>query len=399
MHRVTMPRLDPGMQSGKIIEWLKKEGDPVNQDEPVLRVEGEKTTFEVNSPGAGVVRKLLYEPGTDVQVGQAMALVGEPDEPLPSDIPVEGTAAPTTEEPAASLEAVLVSKTGRAQESTASPVARKMAREAGIDLSQIKGSGPGGRIVREDVLKAIEEAKARPQAVEGPSQARKVPIAKTIRLSGKRKAVAERLSYGFHTTVPVTITMEASMSRVVEQRENLRGKGAEDISITAYVVKAAAKALEEHPMINSSLEQDELRLYGDINVAVAINTPDGLIAPVISQTNKKTVLEVSRQIRSLTDRAMQNTLSVPDLTGGTFTVTNLGGFGVELFAPVINPPQCAILGFGKTSEKPVIVGKEVRAMPMTTLSLVFDHRIVDGVPAARFLQRVKELLEDPIRLE
>jgi pyruvate dehydrogenase E2 component (dihydrolipoamide acetyltransferase) len=195
------------------------------------------------------------------------------------------------------------------------------------------------------------------------------------------------------------IIMEASMNRVVEQRENLRGRGAEDISITAYVVKAVAKALEEHPMINSSLEQDELRLYGDINVAVAINTPDGLVAPVIPQTNKKPVLEVSRQIRSLTDGAMQNTLSVPDLTGGTFTVTNLGGFGVELFAPVINPPQCAILGFGKTSEKPVIVGKEVRAMPMTTLSLVFDHRIVDGVPAARFLQRVKELLEDPVRLE
>jgi len=394
-----MPRLDPGMQSGKIIEWLKNEGDRVNQDEPVVRVEGEKTTFEVNSPGPGVLRKLLYEPGTDVEVGQVMALVGEPNEPLPSGIAARETAAPTRPEPTASLEVELLTKTGRAQEPAASPVARRMAREAGIGLSQIKGSGPGGRIVREDVLKAIEQAKAQPQAVEGPSQARNVPIAKTIRLSGKRKAVAERLSYGFHTTVPVMITMEASMSRVVEQRENLRGRGAEDVSITAYVVKAVAKALEEHPMINSSLEQDELRLYGDINVAVAINTPDGLVAPVIPQTNKKPVLEVSRQIRSLTDRAMQNTLSVLDLTGGTFTVTNLGGFGVELFAPVINPPQCAILGFGKTSEKPVIVGKEVRAMPMTTLSLVFDHRIVDGVPAARFLQRVKELLEDPVRLE
>jgi pyruvate dehydrogenase E2 component (dihydrolipoamide acetyltransferase) len=274
-----------------------------------------------------------------------------------------------------------------------------MAREAGIDLSKIKGSCPGGRIVREDIQKAIEEARERPQEMQATSQARIVPIAKTIRLAGKRKAVAERLSYGFHTTVPVTITMEAPMTRLVERRESLRTEGAEDVSITAYVVKAAAKALEDHPLINSSLEQDELRLFGEINVAVAINTPDGLVAPVIPQTNKKSLVEVSRSIRNLTERAMQNTLSVPDLTGGTFTVTNLGGYGVELFAPVINPPQCAILGFGKTAEKAVVVGKEIRVMLMTTLSLVFDHRIVDGVPAARFLQRVKELLESPENLD
>ncbi len=389
-----MPRLDPGMQSGRIIEWLKKEGDRVNQDEPVVRVEGEKTTFEVNSPGSGTVRKLLFEPGADVQVGQPMALVGEPNEPLPSVIPVGETPKPVVPQ-----EAELMPKVARIQEPPASPVARKIAREAGIDLSQIKGSGPAGRIVREDVLKAIEKAKGQPQPVPAPSQVRIVPIAKTLKLSGKRKATAERLSYGFHTTVPVTITMETMMSRIAEQRQSLRSKTGEDVSITAYVVKAAAKALEDHPLLNSSLEQDELRLYGDINVAVAINTPDGLVAPVIPQTNKKSVLDVSRQIRSLTERAMQNTLSVSDLTGGTFTVTNLGGYGVELFAPVINPPQCAILGFGRTSEKPVIIGKEVRAMAMTTIALVFDHRIVDGVPAAQFLQRVKELLEDPVKLE
>ncbi len=397
-----MPRLDPGMQSGKIIEWLKKEGDPIKQDEPVAKVEGEKTTFEVNSPGAGVIRKLLHEPGTDVEVGHVMALVGEPTEPLPSDTSLAETPVTTTPATSASMptpESQVTQVSGRGHEPAASPVARKMAREAGIDLSKIKGSGPGGRIVREDIQKVIEEAGERPQEVRGPSQARIVPIAKTIKLAGKRKAVAERLSYGFHTTVPVTITMEAPMNRLFERRESLRADGAEDVSITAYVVKAVAKALEDHAMINSSLEQDEIRLFGEINVAVAINTPDGLVAPVIPQTNRKSLLEVSRAIRDLTERAMQNALSVPDLTGGTFTVTNLGGYGVELFAPVINPPQCAILGFGKTSEKAVVIGKEIRAMLMTTLSLVFDHRIVDGVPAARFLQRVKDLLEAPDNLE
>jgi pyruvate dehydrogenase E2 component (dihydrolipoamide acetyltransferase) len=395
MYKVAVPRLDPGMQSGKIVEWLKKEGDHVEKDVPIVRIEGEKTTFEVNSPGAGALRKVLFKQGTDVPVGQTIALVGEPNEPLPLDAESQQTPEPTRAQ-----QTSVVPSISRAQEPSASPVARKMAREAGIDLSSIKGSGPGGRIVREDVQKAIEQMKTRPEAVAVSAQeARTVPIAKTIKLAGKRKATAERLSYSFHTTVPVTITMDARMEAVLDQRKDLHSRTGEEISITAYVVKAAAKALEDHQMINSSLEGDELRVYGDINIAVAINTPDGLVAPVLPQTNKKSVSEISRSIRDLTERSMQNKLVVSDLTGSTFTVTNLGGYGVELFAPVINPPQCAILGFGRTSERPVIIEGQVRAASMTTLSLVFDHRIVDGVAAAQFLQRVKKLLEDTKKLD
>jgi pyruvate dehydrogenase E2 component (dihydrolipoamide acetyltransferase) len=396
MFRIAMPRLDPGMQSGKIIEWLKKEGDHVEKDVPIVRIEGEKTTFEVNSPGGGVIRKLLFEAGVDVQVGQTIAFVGEQSEPLPVE-----AEAPATLKPVMVQEATVAPPAiSRVAEPPASPVARKMAREAGIDLSKIKGSGPGGRIVREDIQRAIEQMKAQPVAVAVSAQgARAVPVARSIKLAGKRKATAERLSYGFHTTVPVTITMEAKMEAVLEQRKQLHSQTGEEISITAYFVKAAAKALEDHQMINSSLEGDELRIYGDINVAVAINTPDGLVAPVIPQTNRRSLSEVSRDIRELTERAVQNKLTVSDLTGGTFTVSNLGGYGVDLFAPVINPPQCAILGFGRTSERPIIVEKQVRAASVTTLSLVFDHRIVDGVPAAQYLQRVKELLEDPKKLE
>jgi pyruvate dehydrogenase E2 component (dihydrolipoamide acetyltransferase) len=395
MFKVAVPRLDPSMQSGKIVEWLKKEGDHVEKDVPIVRIEGEKTTFEVNSPEAGVIRKILFEPGIDVPVGKTIALVGELSEPLPVDAESQ-----QTPEPAAVQQVTVVPAVSRAQESSASPVARRMAREAGIDVSKLRGSGPGGRIVREDVQKAIEQMKTQPAAVAVKAQeARSVPVAKTIRLVGKRKATAERLSYDFHITVPVTITMDARMNAVLDQREDLHSRTGEEISTTAYVVNAAAKALEDHQMINSSLEGDELRVYDDINIAVAINTPDGLVAPVLPQTNKKSVSEISRNIRDLTERSMQNKLMVSDLTGGTFTVTNLGGYGVELFVPVINPPQCAILGFGRTSERPVIIEGQVRAASMTTLSLVFDHRIVDGVPAARFLQRVKERLEDPKKLD
>ena len=396
MFRVAMPRLDPGMQSGKIVEWLKKEGDHVEKDVPIVRIEGEKTTFEVNSPGGGVIRRLLFEVGVDVQVGQTIALVGEQSEPLPVE-----AEAPATLKPVVVQEAIVAPPVvSRVAEPSASPVARKIAREAGIDISKIKGSGPGGRIVREDIQRAIEQMKAQPVVAAVSAQgARAVPVARTIKLAGKRKATAERLSYSFHTTVPVTITMEARMEAVLEQRRQLHSQAGEEISITAYVVKAAAKALEDHQMINSSLEGNELRIYGDINVAVAINTPDGLVAPVIPQTNRRSLSEVSRDIRELTERAVQNKLTISDLTGGTFTVSNLGGYGVDLFAPVINPPQCAILGFGRTSERPIIVEKQVRAASVTTLSLVFDHRIVDGVPAAQYLQRVKELLEDPKKLE
>jgi pyruvate dehydrogenase E2 component (dihydrolipoamide acetyltransferase) len=394
MFKVAMPRLDPGMQSGRIVEWLKREGDHVEKDTPIVTIEGEKTTFEVNSPGAGVIRRVLFDPNADVQVGQTIALVGEPNEPLPAEPEPKETA-----EPVIVQQPTPASVISRAQESPASPVARRMAREAGIDLSKVRGSGPGGRIVREDVQKAIEQMKQQLEATAVTVQARYVPVAKMIKLAGKRKATAERLSYGFRTTVPVTITMETRMEAILEQRKTLQDRTGEDISVTACVVKAAAKALEDHQMINSSLEGDELRVYGDINVAVAINTPDGLVAPVIPQTNKKSVSEVSRTIRDLTERAMQNKLTVSDLTGGTFTVTNLGGYGVDLFAPVINPPQCAILGFGRTSERPVVVENQVQAVPVTTISLVFDHRIVDGVPAAQFLQRVKELLEDPKKLD
>jgi pyruvate dehydrogenase E2 component (dihydrolipoamide acetyltransferase) len=394
MFKIAVPRLDPGMQSGKIVEWLKKEGDRVEKDEPIVRIEGEKTTFEVNSPEPGVIRRLLADPGVDVPVGQTIALVGEQGEPLPTETVTQAIA-----EPAVAQEVTIAAPVSRVAESSASPVARKMAREAGIDLSKLKGSGPGGRIVREDIRKAIEQRETQPVAVAVSTQgARTVAVAKTIKLAGKRKATAERLSYGFHTTVPVTITMEARMEAILERRQ-LQSRTGEDVSITAYVVKATAKALEDHPMINSSLEGDELRLYGDINVAVAINTPDGLVAPVIPGTNRKSLTEISRNIRDLTERAMRNSLTVADLTGGTFTVSNLGGFGVDLFAPVINPPQCAILGFGRTTERPVIVEKQVRAGSVTTLSLVFDHRIVDGVPAARYLQRVKELLENPTMLD
>lgn len=397
MHQVIMPRLDPAMQSGKVIEWLKKEGDAVNKGEPVVLVEGEKTTFEIEAPGEGVVRKILYPIGADVPVTEVMMIIAEPSEPIPAELRVH-EAIPAA--PVAGAKATVFEEGLGEGERRASPAARRLAREYGIDLSTVKGSGPGGRIVREDVLAAAGKAKPlRPVApISGAVGVRQLKVAKAIPLTGTRRTVAERLSYSVRTAVPVTVTMEADMEELIKQRELVGADRGIDLSITSFIVKAAAKALEEHLLLNSSLEGAEIKIYDEINVAVAVNTPDGLVAPVIEMANKKSIIEISKAIVDLSDKATRGKLGLEELTGGTFTVTNLGGFGVEIFAPVINPPQCAILGVGKTSRRPVERNGSVAIRNVATLSLVFDHRIVDGVPAAQFLEKVKTLLENPTTL-
>jgi|Deesub1362B_J571_1020462.scaffolds.fasta_scaffold00251_14 pyruvate dehydrogenase E2 component (dihydrolipoamide acetyltransferase) len=394
-----MPRFDPGMQSGKVIRWLKKEGEPVRKGEPLVLVEGEKTTLEMAAPQSGVLRKIIYGDGSDVPVAAVMALLGEPGEPLPEvgaaePPPVEAAAPAIGEKPAATLER-------EERRVKASPLARKLAEKHGIDLTTLRGTGPGGRIVREDVLRAVEKKmgkaapEVKPAAQLEPTgfEVRAPEVAESIPFSGVRKTVAERLSYSFRTTVPATLTMEVDMEHALK----LVGTSKE-VSVTALLVKAAAKALEDHPILNSSLEGGEVKVFRDINIAVAIHTSEGLTAPVIPNADRKTLVEISQAISHLAEKARSSRLTLEDLTGGTFTVTNLGGYGVEVFIPVINPPHCAILGMGKAVKKPVVENGSLHIKSTAVLSLVFDHRITDGVPAALFLQKVKQLLENPYLL-
>jgi len=378
MPEVVMPRLDPGMQSGKIVEWLKKEGEQVKKGEPILVVEGEKTTFEIEAPESGLLTRILAKPGDDVPVTQAVAIIGEPTTKPESprqttEVPSSEVAAqtPTTPQPAK-------------QQVIASPAARRLAQEQGVDISQVIGTGPGGRISSEDIMAAAK--KTAPQTT---TQSRSPTVLKRTKLEGIRKAVAERLSYSARNTVAVTITMETDATTLVSLKEK-----ESHIAFTALAVKAVAKSLEKHLIVNSSLEGDEIVTYSQINVALAINTDQGLVAPAIQNTNKKTVREINAEINELAEKAKANRLTIENLTGGTFTVTNLGACDVESFAPIINPPQCAILGLGRIAYKPVAVGGQVVAKPTTMLTLVFDHRIIDGVPAAHFLQEVKRNLEN-----
>ena len=374
MYNVIVPRLDPAMKTGRIVEWLKRENEAVKKGEPILVVEGEKTIFEVEAPATGVLRKILYPPGSEIEVLTVVAVIGEPDEPIP---PVLEIVMPRREmlTPPLGIEKPGVVVVERAVKGVAraSPLARKLAGEYGIDLTTIKGTGPGGRIVKEDVLRAMDERRATVPVAPLPEAlvpALKPPrIAKTIPFSGTRKTIAERVSYSFHTAVPVTVTMEVNMEKLLDHYESINATMG-DVSLTALILKAVVKALESHAIFNSTLDGNEIKIFEDINIALAINTPDGLIAPVIRNSNKKSVVEISNIIHELTEKAMQHKLSLEELLGGTFTVTNMGPYDVEIFAPIINPPQSAILGIGRIAKRATVVSDQIVVKPMATLPSV-----------------------------
>jgi pyruvate dehydrogenase E2 component (dihydrolipoamide acetyltransferase) len=383
MAEVLMPRIDPGMQTGKIVEWLKKEGEFVTKGEPILVVEGEKTTFEIEAPESGVLSKILVSVGTDVQVTQPVAVIGV-SETSPSP---KTTTEPVQHEAMEQVSPAQTPQPSPRDRIIASPAARRLAQDRGVDLAEIKGTGPGGRITREDVLSATESM---PSVRSSISKVLQPTVLRKARLEGVRKAVAERLSFSARNAVPVTLTMEVDATKLVELK-NKEGR----FGFTALAVKAAAMALVANPLLNSTIEGDEVTTYSDINIAVATNTDQGLVAPVVQNANKKSLKEVNGNVEELSQRAKENRLTLEELTGGTFTVTNLGAYDVESFAPVINPPQCAILGLGRIAYKPVVAGEGVYGRPTTLLTMVFDHRLVDGVPAAKFLRDVKRNLEDP----
>ena len=380
MPEVLMPRLDAGMQSGKIVEWLKKEGDIVRKGEAVVVVEGEKTTFEIEASESGVLSKILVSVGTDVPVSQPVAIIGEASQNQPAAV----TSKPP--EQAAATQASSPRPTVSVERVPASPAARRLAQERGVNLATVKGTGPGGRITSEDILAAATQV---PDQTATTKQ-RHPAVLRRTKLQGIRKSVAERLSYSARNAVATTLTMEADASKLV----NLKNTQS-NISFTAFLVKAVAKTLEKHQAVNSTIDGEDIITYSDVNICVAINTDNGLIAPVIRNTNLKSAKEVDTEIRELAQKAGENRLTIEELTGGTFTVTNLGAQDIDTFIPIINPPQCAILGVGRIAYKPFASGEKISARPTIVLTLVFDHRIVDGLPAAKFLRDIRKALEEP----
>ncbi|MGQ9565199.1 MAG: dihydrolipoamide acetyltransferase family protein [Candidatus Bathyarchaeales archaeon] len=376
MTKIVMPRLSLTMKEGSVIKWFKKEGEPVSKGEPLVEVLSEKVTFDVESPESGVVRKILVEEGMDAPVNATLAIIAAPDEEISR---VEEPSTPILEKTKETANAETEPKTTERieQRIPASPAAKRLAREHGIDLTQIKGSGPEGRISEDDVRRFIEETRQSLPRVK-----------EVIPLTGIKKTTAERVSRSMKTAPHSVVVMEVDMANVAKMKEE------KQFSYTELLVKAVALALRKHRFLNSTLTEDEkIRVYENINVGVAVATEQGLIVPVVHNADQKAVAEIASELKELAVKAREGKLAKEDVTGGTFTITNLGMYGVDLFTPIINPPEAAILGVGRIANKPIVEGKEITIKPIMTLSLSYDHRIVDGAPAAQFLQEIKKILE------
>jgi len=376
VYKVLLPRIDPAMDSGIIAEWAKKEGEPVKKGERLATVESQKAVFDVEASESGVLRKILYPVGSVVPINEVIAIIGSQDEVIPEAEAVK------SQEKAGSPEA---------ERLKVSPVARKLAEEYGIDLAKVRRSGPEGRITREDILNAV---KGRGEEKEAPPAAHMRNVEEIIPLTSVRKTIAERMTYS-HTNIPTaTLMMKVDMSegKKAVQRDK------DTISYTALFVKAVATALKENRIMNSTLEGDEIKILKDVNIGIAVATERGLVVPVVNNAAEKSVQEISQFTRGLVEKAQTGKLSFGEMSGGTFTITNLGTFGVEAFMPLINPKETGILGIGMIEDEPRVTNGQLTIRPTVTLTLTFDHRIVDGAPAARFLSRIKELLESPAAL-
>jgi pyruvate dehydrogenase E2 component (dihydrolipoamide acetyltransferase) len=383
------------MEEGLISKWLKREGDKISEGESLCEVETEKTTDEIQAPTSGTLLKVLHKEGTAVPVNALIAVIGSPGEDI-SSVPMSAELTVATGPQAVPLEKAQqapVSPTiSEAQKPSLeririSPSARRLARERGIDVTKIKGTGPGGRIVSEDVLAFSGKPEAGPSA----EKYRSAPLA------GHRKVIADRLSLSARTAVHVPITMEIDMTPVARVKSE-KEKPSLQVSYNDFIIGATAMALREFPAVNTMLLGQELRTMSEVNVGFAVVSGDDLLVPVIRNADHLSLEDISRSTKTLAERARSGSLTTREMSGGTFTVSNLGMYDVDLFAPVINPPETAILGVGRIVPRLVVVGENMAIRQMMTLTLVFDHRVIDGVSAARFLQRVKQLLEDPEKL-
>jgi len=394
MHTIIMPRLDLDMEKGTVLEWLKKKGDKVKRGEPVVMIMSEKVTYEVESPASGVIYEVLLPPDIEVPIGQVIGVIMENgDEPTLLESTVRKAKESLVElsgvkKPEIKMEVKIGQREEVAKEKPErkkiSPLAKILAKQYGIDVAGIRGTGPGGRIVKQDVLKAAEELKARfEEQVE------------VIPLSGVRKVVAERMAYSFRTAPHAILIVEVDMSEAVKLRKDFEKMKNVQLSYNAVFVKAVAMALREYPILNSTLEENQIKILKNINVGVAVATERGLIVPVIHDVDEKSLADLSTTIAQLVEKTRLDTLSRSDVTGGTFTITNLGMFGIDAFIAIINPKQAAILAIGRIADKAKVVDGQILIQPTVTLSLSFDHRIFDGAPAAQFLNRIKEILENP----
>ena len=423
-----MPKLSPTMEEGQLARWLKKEGDKVAMGEPLAEIDTDKATMEMQALSNGVLRKILIQEGESAPLGQPIAIIGEADEDI-SDLlktasaakPAAVAAAPEKLPESDATPAPVTPKdetpepSKKPQESAApsgrvliSPIAARMAAEAGIDLKSLRGSGPGGRIVKSDVeaaktqkpaaasgklrpLSALRTAQA--GAVYGPSAYRDEP------LSEMRRTIARRLVTSLGPIPHFFLTSEIDMERAADMRRSINELYPDaKVSINDLIIKVAAVTLIQHPQVNASFQDKTVRFYEHADVGVAVATENGLITPIVRAAELKSLVDIAGEVRELADRARGRKLKPEEYTGATFSISNLGMFGIEEFTAVINPPEGAILAVGAMAPKPVVKENQIVIRQTMRVTMSCDHRVIDGAVGAKFLQTFKQIMENPLYL-
>lgn len=364
---VRLPQWSMGMEEGQVVTWHKQVGDMVAVDEPLVEIEAEKTTDDVLAPVAGTILEILVAEGETVPALTVLALIGEPGESVASP-------APAPDKPRVQI----------------TPVARRTAKELGVDLDAVTGTGPGGRITEYDVLSHATDTQ--PDAV-----GTRTPEPTTVPLTGMRRAIASRMHDSIQSMAQLTLTRQIDATELIAFQQAMKSEG-RGASVTDFVLKAVTVALADHPALNATLENDVITQHAHIDLGVAVALDDGLIVPVVRDAGSKPLAELSAEVRDLAESVRAKTVKPDEVSGSTFTVTNLGAYGIDGFTPIINPPEVAILGVGRAAEVPVRDGDDVAWRQMITFSLTIDHRAVDGAPGAQFLQSLAKVFTDPTAL-
>jgi pyruvate dehydrogenase E2 component (dihydrolipoamide acetyltransferase) len=455
-NKILMPKLSPTMEEGQISRWLKAEGDAIEANETIAEVDTDKATMEMTSLEAGTLLKILVPEGENARLGQTIGIIGKEGEDfsgLLDEISANGSGVPSEQKqereieqtsqpsqpkqetaqqtsPAPSAPQNVSETAGRsyddqrpaakeeAQRETpptessgrmiVSPIAARMAAENGVDLKSIKGSGPGGRIIKRDIEAVMrsgvesQESRFEEQAIPQPEfripQSAGASRFREENTSKMRQVIAQRLTQSIGPIPTFYLTVEIEMDKALEFRKQINAtlKEEEKVSVNDIIVKVAAQALMKHPFVNSSYQDKTIRFYEDADIGVAVAIEEGLITPVVRAANRKGIAEISREIKELAARARDKKLQPEEYTGATFSVSNLGMFGIEHFTAIINPPEAAILAVGGATPKPVVRNGEIVVRNVMNVTMSCDHRVVDGATGAKFLQTFKQMLENPI---
>jgi pyruvate dehydrogenase E2 component (dihydrolipoamide acetyltransferase) len=430
MADIIMPKMGDAMTEGKVVRWYKKSGDVVKKGEPLLEIETDKVNLDLEAEQDGTLGNMAAEAGQMVEVGGVLATIlgaGEKAAPAPPVNEAEGASPPkdaparraidkkdsikkTTGEYAEAIDmkapridrtapaataAVPLDEGGRRR---SSPLARKMAREMGVSLEQVQGSGPSGRIVASDI-KNFQPAAPAPQKAKAPSLPPIVKLeTKQIPLSAMRRTIAKRLAESTGPIPHFYLTADYDVTNLLSLREQLNEIEGIKTSVNDFIVRAAALALRHHPNVNASWGDEAITQHGEIHIGIAVATPEGLITPVVRNADQKSVSEIASEVRSLADKAKNRKLTPNEYQGATFTISNLGAWGIEQFTAIINPPNVAILAIGAASAQPVVIDHQVVVRDRMKITMSCDHRVVDGALGAEYLRTLRSYLEQPVRL-